>query len=158
YEPLTTSPGEAESWRRLKEHMAAVREPIRQALALSRKNLDVEAREQLLRIEPTFQAIDRDVATLVEINQRAADQALTRTREIQRSATRLDAILGAIALLVTIGVGVGVTRLVWSKDEQIARYTSTLEQRNRELDAFAGRVAHDLRGPLTTITVTAERL
>jgi signal transduction histidine kinase len=33
-----------------------------------------------------------------------------------------------------------------------------LEERNRDLDAFAGRVAHDLRGPLTTISLTASRL
>src|SRR5262249_23308292 len=31
----------------------------------------------------------------------------------------------------------------------------SLEARNRELDAFAGRVAHDLRGPLTTIKLAA---
>src|SRR5262249_50281560 len=30
--------------------------------------------------------------------------------------------------------------------------------RNRELDAFAGRVAHDLRGPLTTVSFAASRL
>jgi len=30
-----------------------------------------------------------------------------------------------------------------------------LEEQNRELDAFAGRVAHDLRGPLTAINLAA---
>jgi signal transduction histidine kinase len=33
-----------------------------------------------------------------------------------------------------------------------------LEERNRELDAFAGRVAHDLRGPLTSISLAATLL
>jgi signal transduction histidine kinase len=33
--------------------------------------------------------------------------------------------------------------------------TALLEDRNRELDAFAGRVAHDLRGPLTAINLAA---
>jgi signal transduction histidine kinase len=33
-----------------------------------------------------------------------------------------------------------------------------LEENNRELDAFAGRVAHDLRGPLNAISLSASRL
>jgi signal transduction histidine kinase len=33
-----------------------------------------------------------------------------------------------------------------------------LEARNRELDAFAGRVAHDIRGPLTSISLATTRL
>jgi signal transduction histidine kinase len=33
-----------------------------------------------------------------------------------------------------------------------------LEERNRELDAFAGRVAHDIRGPLTTISLATSAL
>jgi len=33
-----------------------------------------------------------------------------------------------------------------------------LEERNRELDSFAGRVAHDIRGPLTTINLAASQL
>jgi signal transduction histidine kinase len=36
--------------------------------------------------------------------------------------------------------------------------TARLTEQNRELDAFAGRVAHDLRGPLTTISLAAGRL
>src|SRR5262249_3905305 len=33
-----------------------------------------------------------------------------------------------------------------------------IEQINRDLDAFAGRVAHDLRGPLSPIMLSAARL
>jgi signal transduction histidine kinase len=33
-----------------------------------------------------------------------------------------------------------------------------LEERKRELDAFAGRVAHDLRGPLTSINLAAAQM
>jgi signal transduction histidine kinase len=38
------------------------------------------------------------------------------------------------------------------------RSAELLEERNRDLDAFAGRVAHDLRGPLTTIGLAASAL
>jgi len=42
--------------------------------------------------------------------------------------------------------------------EELHCTSTRLEDRNRELDAFAGRVAHDLRGPLMTISLSASRL
>lgn len=38
-------------------------------------------------------------------------------------------------------------------ERQLRETNSELEERNLELDAFAGRVAHDLRSPLTTISL-----
>ncbi len=51
-----------------------------------------------------------------------------------------------------------MTLLVSRSAEALQRQARVLESRNRELDAFAGRVAHDLRGPLTTISLSADRL
>ncbi len=44
------------------------------------------------------------------------------------------------------------------REDQLAHYSSLLENQNRELDAFAGRVAHDLRNPLSTINLAALKL
>src|SRR5262249_4648630 len=44
------------------------------------------------------------------------------------------------------------------REDQMRRFALLLEERNRDLDAFAGRVAHDLRGPLTTINLAASML
>jgi signal transduction histidine kinase len=41
------------------------------------------------------------------------------------------------------------------REHQSAMGVIVLEERNRELDAFAGRVAHDLRGPLAAINLSA---
>jgi signal transduction histidine kinase len=51
-----------------------------------------------------------------------------------------------------------VLSIVKQRDVQIRRGAQQLESRARELDAFAGRVAHDLRNPLTTIGLSAARL
>src|SRR5262249_43329024 len=70
-------------------------------------------------------------------------------------------VLGSITVAGTIlalFAAVSVTRTIRQRDEQIAEGTRALEARNRELDAFAGRVAHDLRGPLTTIRLAGARL
>src|SRR5262249_48450567 len=48
-----------------------------------------------------------------------------------------------------------VTHLIRQHENQMKAAMSRLEDQNRELDAFAGRVAHDLRGPLTAINLAA---
>jgi signal transduction histidine kinase len=49
-------------------------------------------------------------------------------------------------------------RDVKARNDETWQMTTRLAEQNRELDAFAGRVAHDLRGPLTTVTLAAGRL
>ena len=41
-------------------------------------------------------------------------------------------------------------------EEQLVGYSSRLEGRNRELDAFAGRIAHDLRNPVASLTLSLD--
>jgi signal transduction histidine kinase len=53
---------------------------------------------------------------------------------------------------------VSVSRLLNQRESQLRSVVIQLEERNRDLDAFAGRVAHDLRGPLTTINLAASQL
>src|SRR6185369_8303175 len=51
-----------------------------------------------------------------------------------------------------------VTRLITHHQIQMEQAMELMEERNRELDAFAGRVAHDLRGPLTAINLAASEI
>src|SRR5262249_40734913 len=66
--------------------------------------------------------------------------------------------IGLMSLLVgliilALAVARWATRLIKNGERQLREANSELEERNRELDAFAGRVAHDLRGPLTAISL-----
>jgi signal transduction histidine kinase len=53
---------------------------------------------------------------------------------------------------------VWVLRTARRREDLSRRLSAGLEQRNRDLDAFAGRVAHDLRGPLTAISLAGAQL
>jgi two-component system, OmpR family, sensor kinase len=151
YEPLSTLPGEASAWKELQSDTAALTGLQGAVLALSRANQDAEAREALVLLEGPFAVIQRDVEQLVAINQREAHVALAKVEGMQTSSSGLFAGLALIAAVLTLAVGIWSTRLVRQREEAVGHYASLLEARNRELDAFAGRVAHDLRGPLTTI-------
>jgi signal transduction histidine kinase len=158
YAALAPVGEEASAWLRLQDDVGATDAAYRAALALSRKNLDPQAREALSAAEPSYAAVERDVDLLVAINQTAADQALMRVRQVQHSMLVLRSVLALAGVLITLVLGFSVTRLVARGEDQLKHYAGALELRNRELDAFAGRVAHDLRGPLTAISLSASRL
>jgi signal transduction histidine kinase len=158
YEPLAVFPGEARAWRQLQDDVGALRGPLAETLALSRRNQDAEARAALVALESQFAVIDREEAHLIDINQQAAAGAQARVRRLQRSSTVLFAVLALLGAALSVAVGLWVTRLVRQREDESRGYAALLETRNHELDAFAGRVAHDLRGPLTTINLAASVL
>jgi signal transduction histidine kinase len=60
-------------------------------------------------------------------------------------------ILGILGAMFLLRIAVQSLRLLVASMEARRR---TVEERNTELDAFAARVAHDLRGPLTAMRIT----
>lgn len=155
YAPLVRFENEASTWFALASDVATVEQQATAALDLSRTNQDVEAMQALAAAEPALEAVSRNVNALIEINQAAADRSRTR------AATHILEVnlgLAAAILLITLVVGRQLTRVISQKERQLGQQTVELQNRNRELDAFAGRVAHDLRGPLNTISLAASLL
>ena len=158
YEPLVSCPGEATAWQRLKEDLAAIRKPLAGTLTLSRENRDVEARAALSGVEGRLAAVGIDVDDLVRINDSEAEGSAARIRKLQNSSIAISIGLQFVVVLLTLGIGFWGTRLVREREDAVSRHARALETRNRELDAFAGRVAHDLRGPLGTISMSTSVL
>jgi signal transduction histidine kinase len=155
YSALVTFAGEASAWQQLKDDIAAVEAPEADVVALSRQDRDDEARAAMQALETRFGIIDGDMSVLVRINQDAADSAAAQVVKLQRTTTVLLWVLAVIGVALITLVGVMTTRLVGRAEEETRRQAAALEARNRELDEFAGRVAHDLRGPLSAISMAA---
>jgi signal transduction histidine kinase len=149
---------EATAWQRLKEDLAAIRKPLAGTLTLSRENRDVEARAALSGVEGRLAAVGIDVDDLVRINDSEAEGSAARIRKLQNSSIAISIGLQFVVVLLTLGIGFWGTRLVREREDAVSRHALALETRNRELDAFAGRVAHDLRGPLGTISMSTSVL
>jgi signal transduction histidine kinase len=158
YMPLSTYPGEHAAALRLRAEHAAIEGPVAEVLALSRDNRDAEARRRMAALDGSFADIDRDVASLIDINRTAAQDTLAEVRQLQHRSLSFLGGLATLGTLLTVVVGSFATRLVGRREEELRSYSTSLYVRNRELDAFAGRVAHELRGPLTAISLSAERL
>jgi signal transduction histidine kinase len=158
YEAIAMLPGEREAWQRLQQELAVTQPAIDKALALSRENRDLEAHAQMIPVESHFAAISQAANDLTHTNRDEIDRVVRRIRGEQRLALLL---LGAITFggtLFVVLTSEWMLRLLGQRDESIRLSALELEQRNRDLDAFAGRVAHDLRGPLTAIGLAATGL
>jgi signal transduction histidine kinase len=158
YEPWVNRPGEREAWQRVQAAIAALAAPTAQALALSRANRDFEARRLMEQVAGTFAEIDAGLDALTAINNEGATASLARLAEIRRRVLIALVGIGVAALAGTGLVGTWAARQVARREAETALYARLLDARNSELDAFAGRVAHDIRGPLTSINLTVTSL
>ena len=158
YDPLATLPGERAAWQKAQGDVLSARAPIAEVLALSRQGRDDEARRAMAALDGRFEEISVDVAELVRINRTEADEQVRCIAALQRSWMIFFTALMALGIVATLMVAWRAIRLVRLRETQAGQYAAALEERNRDLDAFAGRVAHDLRGPLTTISLAAAAL
>ena len=144
YEPLADQPGEREEWT-----------VVRRALA------DLQARVSAgdaVGLERQVASIGKSIDRLVQINREGAHRQADAIRQLHRRAIVVDATIGLLTLaLVTTIVGL-LLRVLKRQRRLVESHISLLGERNRELDAFAGRAAHDLRVPLNPIRGYADLL
>jgi signal transduction histidine kinase len=151
--PWSHLAGEAGGWERAQADLALLEEPVERALALSRRNHNEEARHLMEQAAPRFAAAQADLDRIIAANDRGATEGLATFSAIRR---QLVVTLLGIALAVIAGTlmaGFWAMGQIRQRNEEMTLNAQKLEARNRELDAFAGRVAHDIRGSLTAITL-----
>jgi signal transduction histidine kinase len=156
YSPLVELPAEESAWREAQRLIAHVERTKGEVLALSRRNRDVEARAALTADFDEFSDLQRRMLGLIATDRDAADAAMARIRILRRvNVTGLLA-TGIIVLVVVLILGRRAIRRITSYEGQIVGYARMLEERNRELDAFAGRLAHDLLSPVASLKLSAD--
>lgn len=138
YEPLANYPGEERGWHQLRAALEKV---------LSGQT------------DPSVSAeIHAAVEVLVALNQ---DEMTTQTQAIQRvhrSAVVADVAVGALTFVLLTVLAWLLVRILARQRTLTDEHIRLLGERNRDLDAFAGRAAHDLRVPLNPIRGYADLL
>jgi C4-dicarboxylate-specific signal transduction histidine kinase len=158
YDLLATLPGEGAIWSAVKAECAELRTPALKVLALSRHNQDAEARRALAALDARFDEVERDVDRLRMINRLGAERLMGETYAAGRAWLLFLAVATFLGAAITTGVGWFSARLVSRREEELRQMAERLHEQNLDLDAFAGRVAHDLRGPLGTLSLAAAQL
>ena len=130
YNPLATSAGEGAEWDRLQALFAHLRHE--QPLPASGSSATL------------VNEIETSIARLVEINQNAARDNAREIADAHKTGLVADAIVGTITLVLAVLVAVALVR-------SLRRERASIDEKKRELAAFAARTAHDLKGPLSPL-------
>lgn len=142
YDPIATAPGERAEWSTLQ-------------LLFGRLQQD---RAELGPIDALVDAIEHSIARLIEINRRQAADDQAAIAALHRRTLAVDAAIALGTLALAIGIGIALVRSLRRQRELVRRHLAAVAERSSELEAFAGRVAHDLRGPLAPIALCAAAL
>jgi signal transduction histidine kinase len=119
-------------------------------------------RRGLAAANQRFRLLAEQVAgDLTESIELAAAQARSLALRIEAASghrRQLSLILLVLCVAATIVTAALLRRALRVHDHLLNLHNGLLESRSAELEAFAGRVAHDVRGSLTAVSLTMQRI
>jgi signal transduction histidine kinase len=137
YEPLATFEGERPEWLTL----SGLADDL--GVSLQREDRPAMRRDASNALE--------SVNRLIGLNRIEAEAIGGRLHELGRRQILVDTLAGGLVLLVIIQVVAARLRAMAREQVATARSLELVESKNRALEAFAARAAHDLRSPLVPI-------
>lgn len=155
---LPLLPDERGPWQDLDTALADIRPRLASVLALSRANEDDAAKRELVALEGEFVRADGDLGALSDLNEHNAKDTVPHVGALEQSSELYLALLASVGSVLAITVGLVVASSQQTRERLMRLHAARLQASNDELDAFAARVAHDLRAPLMTASLTATSL
>jgi signal transduction histidine kinase len=150
YHALPTFPDERALWPTAEKAYGSVRQGMSR-LDDQMSHRDWAGAHETLekQLKPAADRLDETLLQLVEINAHEGSQLAQRIDWLGRRSVLLAVLLDGISVLLTLLTGL----LLW---RVLRKYTSITERRAEELELFAGRVAHDVLGPLGAATLALD--
>ncbi|WP_158623373.1 HAMP domain-containing sensor histidine kinase [Corallococcus sp. CA053C] len=108
------------------------------------------------QIEPPGRRLLEDVTRAIEYNAVRGRELAERIRETRRRTVLLATGLNVICGILAVVVARLLHRELQARRALVDAHTKFLEARAEELEQFAGRVAHDIRNPLSSARMAAE--
>ena len=141
--------GEKVIWARFKEGCESLAAQVRKVRTYSSRREAERARKALEeRIRPQTDAVDDLAAQLSQENADVTRSLLGQVEQLRVQSTAAGVLVALLAVIVALVVMLRVRRVIGHQEATIQSQLHELDRRNRELDAFASRVAHDLVSPL----------
>lgn len=118
------------------------------------KMAPMEAKQRLETLQPLREALDGELTALRDIQQADFDEAVRSSAVASSQSIRNLLAAAALAVCATLGLAVMLVRAL----REVERREKDLDRANRDLDAFAGRIAHDLKNAISPLSVAAQSM
>jgi signal transduction histidine kinase len=140
-------PAEAELVGRAQQDLLDVGAAIDEIVErLHKGNSEAAIRAIDARVLPSVARVDAVLEEILLLNRQEAHSAAMRIAATTRSGGILPELMGILFAVATSYFGVRV----------LVRYLAWAAERSAELEQFAGRVAHDIRSPLGSVSLAVE--
>jgi len=103
--------------------------------------------------EPALAQADAATGMLQRLNETEARVSATRILALRHKAMLMAALLGGASLAIALLATLFVLRVLRARAQIAQQYLRLQTERSSELEAFSGRVAHDLRDPLSAVAL-----
>lgn len=155
---LDTLPGALESrararWAELAPEVLRLRQVYEEAAARTLAGDEAAATELVANESLAARRVHDELADLAALHR---EGLMVRLRAAHREASQI----GLLEIVLSIGFLTGLTtiwaliaRVLRRQERRIVEYTERIEAANADLDAFAARVAHDLKNALGSVVL-----
>ena len=153
------SADESEAWLAFRNVLLDYRTSLSNILKLQDLQLNEVAREQVENeLIPLGDQLAQLGQTLVTSGQEEVEEMEEQARVTREHANWLIGLGGVLTLALVLGAGEWGRKQIARREQIIHQQMLLLDRQNQELDAFAGRVAHDLRNLLSNILICLDVL
>ncbi|HZZ84123.1 MAG TPA: HAMP domain-containing sensor histidine kinase [Anaeromyxobacteraceae bacterium] len=147
YLALPTFRGEAELWREVQLAHEAFDGAVRRAL--SRTSGDAPDPPPLTEVSATADRLSVAASRALEFNARNGRALALRIKEVRRNASRIHYALNTAAGVLALLAALVIHRHLRRYRSLVEAHAAAEQARGRELEAFAGRAAHDVHNPIS---------
>jgi signal transduction histidine kinase len=157
YRALPRYPGEAEAWNTASHELGLLDRTLADVVGAASQG-PAAMRVADTRFRGQIAAVSKALTDSLQINADVAERLAQTIQKVSVRRRRLAFGLDVVCAAATLGAALLVLRLL-RRHQRLARaYEQTLERRADEMEAFAGRVAHDVRNALAPVSLSVSHL
>jgi len=156
--PEVLHPEQRQLWEDVRPKVRQLEQTLLEAFEFARTGEHARAAKLIDEDTDSLTSVYEMLDALYRGNEARLQMDLRNARKRAEHIRMIEAVLGGLLLLGTMLIWLGVLRAVRSQARLLAAYTARVEAVNQDLDAFAGRVAHDLKNALTPLGMAPDML
>lgn len=154
YRALPLYPGELAAWRRAQSAVGQLEGNTSQIVAALEHDDLRSARQLEAKFDGSIEDLATNLSRDIDVNVAAATKLAGDIQHSRRQGIIWALLLDGLGVLLAIAAAAWALRVARAHARAVQSCNDLAERRAGELDQFAGRMAHDVRSPLSVIGIS----